>query len=449
MNKSKAKKYSNKFNKIAGAKFNVSLSHLLETLQIQRERLEEKLKTEIAISLERDALVELKKLSQGQSIVFITGIRRCGKSTLLSQLATSLNNQSYYYINFEDERFARFALEDFTTLEQALLQLFGKREIFLIDEIQNIPEWERWVRRLHDEGRKLIITGSNASLLSSELGTKLTGRYRELELFPFSFLEFLRFKKNPIDLNKNLQPQDKAIIIPLFDSFLRHGGFPANLNVHDGDYLKLLYQDIIYRDIVARYGVKSVVTIRELGNYLASNVARLLSYNKLLSPLSVKGVTTIKNYVSYFEASWLFFVISRASRSVKQQQLNPKKIYIIDTGIADEVGYAEHDRSGFYLENLVFLELRRIYQEIFYYQTKNGEEVDIYIPREKLFVQVCYSLTNEETKNREVKTLLNALKERPNSKGIIITHSEEYEIKIGSTIIPVKPLYKVLLRGQL
>jgi predicted AAA+ superfamily ATPase len=213
----------------------------------------------------------------------------------------------FYYLNFEDDRFLGFQAEDANDLYQLLVETFGERKIFIIDEIQNIPGWEHFVRRFMDTGFKFFITGSNASLLSQELGTRLTGRYVPVELFPFSFEEFLLFHGESLPDFHRMTTVERARINRTLNAYLNSGGIPDALKYPNLPLLRSLYDDVLYRDIAARYRLEAVTALRELAFYLVSNPAGKVSFNKLREQLRLGSVNTVSSYIEYMQNSWLFF----------------------------------------------------------------------------------------------------------------------------------------------
>ncbi len=271
---------------------------------------QEKNRQTVDLGIKRSALdIVLKQISLSHAVV-ISGIRRSGKSTLLNQIISNCYEKGVYYLNFEDERLVDFAVTDFNNLYETFLELYGERKVFFFDEIQNVPKWEIFVRRMQDKGCKFFITGSNASLLSKELGTKLTGRCVSIELYPFSFVEFLSFKGYKLQKNALSYTAERAAIKKHFAEYLKHGGMPEYLKYKDPTLLKRVYEDILYRDIVARYDIKQVKVLRELGLYLLSNIGGLFSYNNLKKVLGVGSMNTIKSYADFLENSFLIFLIS-------------------------------------------------------------------------------------------------------------------------------------------
>lgn len=247
--------------------------------------------------IERSQLAVVERAAALPHAVIVSGLRRVGKSTLLAQLARQLGQAQFYYVNFEDDRFLGFQADDATDLITALLELFGERSNYVLDEIQNVAEWEIFVRRLMDSGAKFYISGSNAAMLSRELGTRLTGRYIPVELFPFSFAEFLRFQGYPAPDLARLTTADAARLQQHLDEYLQAGGIPEPLKYPEMALSRTLYDDVLYRDIATRYRIDDVRALRELAYFLMSNPAATVSYNKLKEQLELGSVNTVKNYV--------------------------------------------------------------------------------------------------------------------------------------------------------
>jgi len=402
----------------------------------------------IDLGIPRTALdIASKNISLPHAVV-ISGIRRCGKSTLLNQIINNFYKKGIYYLNFEDERLVDFGLDDFNNLYEAFLELRGEQKVFFFDEIQNVPKWEIFVRRMQDKGYKFFITGSNASLLSKELGTKLTGRCISIELYPFSFVEFLSFKGFKLPKNGLSYTAERASLKKYFAEYLKHGGMPEYLKYRDPTLLKRAYEDILYRDIVARYDIKQVKALRELGLYLLSNIAGTFSYNNLKKILGVGSMNTIKSYADFLENSFLIFLVNRFSYSLKQQFIAHKKIYCIDNGLAESVAFQFSKNKGKFLENIVFLELKRKSLEIYYYKTSNNLEVDFLTKSGKKdirLIQVTDNLDNEKTKQREVGSLVRAMDELKLNTALILTEDSEEKIRVQGKVITVKPIYKWLL----
>jgi predicted AAA+ superfamily ATPase len=357
----------------------------------------------------RTLLSEVERAKDIPHAVIVSGLRRAGKSTLLAQMAHRLGENQFYYINFEDDRFLGFQADDATDLYQVLIELFGERKIFVIDEVQNIPGWEHFVRRFMDMGFKFYITGSNASLLSKELGTRLTGRYVPIELLPFSFKEFLQFRGETAPNLTRMTTADHAQLQKSLQSYLQLGGIPDALKYPDLPLLRTLYDDVLYRDIATRYRLDAVTIIKELAFYLMSNPASLISFNKLKNQFQVGSVNTIKSYIGYMENSWLLFTLNVYDYSVKRQQIAPKKVYCIDTGLANAVGFGFSPNTGKLLENLIYLTLRRKTKDIHYFSSPGGYEVDFYLPQKQQLIQVTQNLDHPAVRDREFRALQDAM----------------------------------------
>jgi predicted AAA+ superfamily ATPase len=382
--------------------------------------------------------------------LIVSGIRRCGKSTVLTQLLEAEHPQDFYFLNFDDERLVGFEATDFDALHETFVELFGVKKIFFFDEIQNVLGWEAYVRRMQDTGIKFYITGSNSALLSSEISSKLTGRHRDFEEFPFSFTEYLAFKKfeiNPcIDF---YNPETRGLIKQHFNYYLKNGGFPEYLKYEDKEILSTIYEDILFKDIVVRYEIQDIKALREIALFLISNLANPFSYNKLKSLTQLGSVNTVKNYVQYLENSYLIFTLNQFSFSLKEQILTTKKIYVIDNGLVDAVAFQFPGHSSNFLENLVFLECRRRYKEIYFYKTENNLEVDFLIRKgnkiEQL-IQVTEHMNDDSTRHREIKALTHALRECKLNEGLILTLDHKEMITVENLQIQVLPIWEWLLQ---
>jgi len=400
---------------------------------------------QVDTGIPRARLVDVEQAASLPHAIIISGLRRAGKSTLLAQMARKLGEEQFYYLNFEDDRFLGFQAEDANAVYQTLVALFGERKIFVVDEIQNIQGWEHFVRRFMDMGFKFYITGSNASLLSRELGSRLTGRYVPIELFPFSFAEFLHFRGYAIPDTTRITTTDKGLLRRYLDEYLRLGGIPEPLKYPDLPLLRILYDDVVYRDIAVRYGIDEVGALKELAYYLVSNPAGLVSYNKLKQQLHLGSVNTVKNYIAYLENSWLVFTANVYDYSVKRQQIAPKKVYCIDTGLANSVGFTFSPNAGKLLENLVFLALRRNTSEIYYYVTPSGFEVDFYLPERQELFQVAQNIEHPATREREIRALSDALRALNLSHGIILTDANMDPVEEDGITIEIRSMAEWLL----
>ncbi len=391
--------------------------------QIVKSQESEILSAEKGVKRERLGEIDLD-LPHAQ---IISGVRRCGKSTFMRQLMDLTENLGYF--NFEDPRALTFEVSDFNKLEEIFNEEYGTCNAFFFDEIQNIPQWEVAVRSLLDRGKKVIVTGSNASLLSRELGTRLTGRHLRHELFPFSYTEMLTLTK-------------KKQGVESFDKYMRKGGFPEYLKYSRIDILQSLFEDLIARDIIVRHNIRNSKTLKEMAVYLLTNTSKEFTYNSLRKIFSLGSTNTATSFVSYLEDSYIVFIVPKFDYSLRKQLVNPKKVYSIDVGLANANSVSFSEDKGRVLENIVYLKLREKTKEIFYYKGKG--ECDFVVREGKKItraVQVCYSL-NEETQKREINGLLEALNEFNLAEGLILTHDQEDQIGIGGRKIIVKPAWK-------
>ncbi|HLC76663.1 MAG TPA: ATP-binding protein [archaeon] len=359
----------------------------------------------------------------------ISGVRRCGKSTLLLQLIRKRKN--FYYFNFEDPRTAAFDVDDFQKLNDVFVEENGKSDYYFFDEIQNAQKWEIFVRQMLDKKMHFVLTGSNASLLSKELGTRLTGRHLRFELFPFSFREFLKLTKTKPGIDS-------------FKSYLKKGGFPQYIKDKRNEILYELLNDIITRDIVIRYNLRNSKLVKEIAVYMSTNIGKEFSYRSLKETFGLGSVNTLISLISYFEDSYLFFTVPRFSYSLKKQIKNPKKIYAIDNGLSATNSASFSEDKGRMLENAVFLHLRRKYKNIFYFREKH--ECDFLVVEKNNIIaaiQVCYEL-NDDNKEREIKGLQEALENLNLKEGLILTFDQEDELSVVNKKITVMPVWKWL-----
>jgi len=388
--------------------------------------------------------IDIQRLINTNQIVVITGVRRCGKSTLLHQIAR--NYENYYYINFDDERLLNFEVSDF----QKMMLIFKKKyqsNVIFIDEIQNVELWERFVRRIFDEGYKIYITGSNAKLLSSDLSTHLTGRYIKIELFPFpfSFTEFLKFENVEYpEYNSDV----KSKILNAFDKYLLLGGFPDYLKNQDFQYLQNIYNDILYKDLIVRFGIKNSSNFKTLAHYLFTNFTKEISYNSLKNILNISNVNTIKDYVNYLQQAYLCFECYKFDYSLKSQITYNKKIYCIDNGLRKSISFNFSSNLGHYLENLIYLVLRYKNEDVYFYKTKQNYEIDFLIQKDEIYLyQVAYNMSEQKTLEREIRSLTEAMSELNSKNATILTHNHSETIENNGIVINILPVWKWLIEN--
>lgn len=423
----------------------LSEAEIKEILVRQRETILNK-----KYGIERTVLKEVESKIKLPHLVVLTGLRRSGKSTLLRQLIQKhYHDEDFYYLNFEDERLFNFPASEFNRLYEGLIALYGKKKTFFLDEIQNVTHFETFVRRLYEEGFKFFITGSSATLLSKELGTKLTGRHVDIIVRPFSFLEFLELKNVKIHQEAVYKTETKVEIKKYFEEYLIKGGMPEYLIYNDPELLTRVYEDTIIKDIAVRYKVKNVVTLKQLYSFLVYNFANKFSYNSLKKFIAINSVNTIKKFISYLEETYFAKTIPQFDYSFKKQIINDKKLYVLDNGFVGILSKKITTDNGWLLENLVFNYLNKDY-EVFYYAGK--KECDFLTVKNKEIkqaIQVCYEL-NEENKERELSGLKEAMAKFKLKEGLLLTNSQEEEIKLDRGEIRgkiiVKPVWKWLLK---
>ena len=350
----------------------------------------------------------------------LTGVRRSGKSTLLKQVMR--HHGSVNYFNFEDSRTAGFEVNDFMIVEELFREVSDNKTIFFFDEIQNVPGWERFVRNAIDRKKTIVITGSNANLLSRELGTKLTGRHLDFEVFPFSYREFLIYF--------GLHPGADSFL-----SFISEGGFPGYLNTGKKEMLSTLVSDILVRDIFSRYNLRNQDVYRRIVQYLLSNTGKEISYNNLKNTFEVGSASSVMDFMNYLTDAYLLFLVPRYDTSLKVQARNPRKIYAIDQGLVNFYSVSGSPDRGRLLENTVYLQLRRTGNETWYFKGK--KECDFISRTGKnacSAIQVSWQV-DQQNEKREVDGLLEAMNLLNLTKGTIITFNQEDKIlKEGKTI---------------
>lgn len=357
-------------------------------------------------------------------IVAVTGIRRCGKSTLLRQIAEYYES-NFNYINFDDIRLTGFTESDY----DLLLTIFSRSKdssIYLFDEIQLAPGWERYLRRLHDMGCNIVITGSNSSLLSNELGSHLTGRYIRQELFPFSFNEFLDYNGY-----KSVQESTDSVsqLMQLSKNYIFNGGFPEFLKHNRRELLEQTYSDIIYRDIIARYGIKEQLAFRELVQYLMSNPGMKISYGKLSKQLGFRSSTSVKEYISRMEDVYLLFQTHKFDWSLKRSLLAPRRTYPVDNGMSRAIAFRLSPNRGHLLETAVFNQLRRFGSPWYYSGQKECDFVIRNGDSGYRCIQVCWHLDGNN-QNRELEGLQEAMDYFGSRYGTIVTYDQESTVEL-------------------
>jgi len=395
--------------------------------------------------IERQKFEELISFLDSNLIKVVLGIRRCGKSTLCLGVGKF---SSIIYINFDDERFLNIENIDLEILISIAEEQKPEARIIILDEIQNVVGWELFVNRLRRKEKNVIITGSNSNLLSHELASHLTGRFITLELFPFSFREYLDYSQLKLNIKK-LTTKDRTRLFSLYIEYKNLGGFPEALKTQTATrYLQELYSSIISKDIVSRKKIKHIKAFKEVSLLLFSQIGQRFTYQSVKKTVQINSVNTVKNYIMYLQEAYLGFVLEPYSNKVKERISLPKKFYAIDLAMVDKVTGNLTKNEGSKLENVVYIELIRRGFEVYFILEPNFE-VDFCIRQGRsitTLIQCCLTLKDEITKSREVKSLLLAAEKYKCDHLLILTEDEIDEIKIKNKKIQVLPIYDWLLK---
>ena len=399
--------------------------------------------------IQRDNLDKVREQIDTPLIKVVTGPRRAGKSVFSLLL---LKDKNFAYLNFDDENLVK--AENYDEIVQAMFEVYPTPQYFLFDEIQNLPAWELFVNKLHRRNYNILLTGSNARLLSKELATTLTGRHLTYEILPFSFREFLGAKNISFSKDDLALPEIKGRFLNAFEEYLKKGGYPeiVTKGLDVKTYLATLFDSVLLKDIVKRYKVRFTSKLYDLATYLISNTASEFSFTKLKNILGFASVSTVEKYLGYLEESYLFFVLNRFSFKVKQQIKAPRKIYLVDNGFIEAKAFQFSPDTGRLMENLAFVEfIRRGYVpnlDLFYYKTRNNREVDFVVRRENRIeelVQVSLASADHNTREREMKALREASEELDCRNLTIITWDKEGEEKVKDKVIRFLPMWEWLL----
>lgn len=389
------------------------------------------------------------ELEPSANYVFV-GLRRAGKSYLMYQhihslLAAGHSIEEILYFNFEDDRIDIFNVSELDLIKTCYEEMYGHRPIFFLDEIQNIKGWEKFARRLADTGYRVYITGSNAKMLSSEIATTLGGRYLIKNVYPFSFNEYLSFRK--VDMaDKNAIYKYRSGIMRSFEEYFYGGGLPETLLMKDKrSWISSLFNKIFFGDLVARHQIRNDFALKLMIRKLAETVKQPTSYNRIANIVSTAGkkisVDTVIDYIAYLRESWLILPFENLSARLSERESN-KKYYFVDNGL---LGLFLIDANTSLLENIVAISLRKQYEDNVFFYNKNIE-VDFVVPDDGLAIQVAYSLADPTTEKRETDALMKFNAIMPMRQLIIITKDEEMVIEKDGTVINVLPVWKWLLR---
>ena len=374
-------------------------------------------------------------------IKLITGPRRVGKST---QALLMLRDKNFAYLNFDN--YSLLDAWDANLVMRMLDDVYPGYEYILLDEVQNLDGWDLWVSELYRLGKNLVITGSNARMLSSEMATVLTGKYLQLEMLPFSLEEF--FDWNKLDLHC-LNPEDKTNSLVLADDYLRNGGYPEVVASRQltRSYLDTLFDSIVWKDVAKRHNVRNVTDLNNLAMYLVFNFCNPVSANDLTTELGFSSVNTTRKYMDYLHEPYLFYYLSRYNNKLKLMKKAPRKVYVVDNGFVTSKAFSLSDNLGRLLENQVFIELVRrgydVERTMFYYRSRNDKEVDFVLRKEahiERLVQVCYDMSNPKTEKREVDSIVECAGELKCSNLVIVTDNDKRTIEKDGYKIDVVPI---------
>lgn len=412
---------------------------------------EQKIRKEALLNekyISRYQTIELEKMFDTSLIKVILGPRRAGKSFFAIHV---FNPAKAAYVNFDDENLLK--VHNYDEIIKSALEIYGQTKYLLLDEIQNVPQWELFVNRLHRNGYNILVTGSNSKLLSKELATHLTGRHLPLELLPFSFKEFLQYKNFSENLKGIMTTERKAELLSHLYFFMRNGGFPELLmnGLKPETYLTPLIESLLFKDVIKRYKLRKADHLYNLETYLINNVAKEFTYERLANNLDLTSWASVVKYMAYLEEAYLLVVLGRYSHKTAERLKSPKKVYMIDNGFITSTAVQVSPDNGKLMENLVFTELLkkglRPNLELFYYKTRNNKEIDFLIKQStavKELVQVCYDISQSEVREREIKALIEAKEELHAEKLTILTWDEKRQINRNGNEIDFIPLWEWL-----
>lgn len=393
--------------------------------------------------LMRKSNTDVKTLLDNPMIKLITGPRRVGKSTYALLM---LQGKSFAYLNFDDNLL--LSAWDEELVMRTLDEVYPNYEFLLLDEVQNLKDWDVWVSKLYRRGKNLVITGSNAKMLSGEMATVLTGRYLQVEMLPFSLTETIEWKGANINSISNAK---QAEAVAIADDYLRNGGYPETIDMRSitRNYLSTLFDSIIWKDVAKRHNIRNITDLNNIALYLLSNFCNPLSANDIAKELSMTSVTTTRKFMDYLHEPYLFYYLPRFNNKLKLMKKAASKVYVIDNGFVAAKAFYLSENLGRLLENEVFVELlRQGYQvetSLFYYRSRNDREVD-FVTRQgthiNQLIQVCYDMTSPKTEKREVSSLIECAGELKCNNLLIITNNEEREIHTDGYNIKVIPFIK-------
>lgn len=411
---------------------------MMKTILLSQRKERDDLLAQSYIS--RHTMLNTDELLNSHLIKLITGPRRVGKST---QALLMLRNKNFAYLNFDKQELLDNWNADLVM--RLLDEVYPNYDYLLLDEVQNLLHWDVWVTELFRQGKNMIITGSNANMLSSEMATVLTGKYLPIEMLPFSLAEF--FEWHHLD-QKAILPEQRNEAAVLEDDYLRLGGYPETVAARSlaTSYLSTLFDSIIWKDVVKRHKIRNTEDINNMALYLLTNFCNQLSANDIADALNIKSVNTTQKFMGYLHEPFLFYYLPRYNNKLKLMTNAPRKIYVVDNGFVAAKAFSTSDNLGRLLENQVFVNLlRKGYdpeKTMFYYRTRNDKEIDFVLRennRVKQLVQVSYEMTSEKTIRRECSALKEAAQELHCNDLYVLTYTEKRTLDREGCTIHVLP----------
>lgn len=429
----------------------MNVEELKSVIVSQRQSMEELFREERIIERDLD-LDKIRSMLTHPNILAILGIRRCGKSVFTWLL---LDKEKFGYINFFDERLSTLRVEEASAVLQAISELYSEVDYFVFDEVQKLQDWERFVTRMRTS-KRIVITGSNSGLLRNNLSTFITGRHLDVIMFPFSFKEYLL--ESGTELNKSWQHSVEAVasVKRELSEYMAKGGFPE-VRKFGTRILQTIFRDILENDVVAQHRIRNKNAVRELSLYLASNICKEVSFERMTGFLGIKNGHTIAKYIGYLEEAYMIFLLQRFSFKLKSQFIAPRKVYFVDTGLANSVAFKLSTDIGRQMENLVFVELLRrahyqeLNEELYYWKDHRGREVDFIIRKDNRIVeliQVSYISSRSELPYREINGLILASNELKCTALTIITWDYNAEETVKGKAIRFVPMWRWLLQPE-
>ena len=396
--------------------------------------------------LMRKSNTDIGVLLSNPMIKLITGPRRVGKSTCALLM---LQGRNFAYLNFDDNLL--LSAWDEELVMRTLDEVYAGYEYLLLDEVQNLKDWDVWVSKLYRRGKNLVITGSNAKMLSSEMATVLTGRYLQVEMLPFSLSETMEWKGVSTGGDENARQTEMTVIA---DDYLRNGGYPETIDMRSitRSYLSTLFDSIIWKDVAKRHNIRNITDLNNLALYLLSNFCNPLSANDIAREISMMSVTTTRKFMDYLHEPYLFYYLPRFNNKLKLMKKAASKVYVIDNGFVAAKAFNLSENLGRLLENEVFVELLRMGYKVettlFYYRSRNDREVD-FVTRQgtriERLIQVCYDMSSPKTEKREVDSLIECAGELKCNNLMVITNNDEREILKDGYNIKVVPFVKFVM----